>query len=534
MNRRSVSQSGKATKATKKPEGPNKLVLVAKKIETGAGKKDVPKPVTSPQKENDSAETPEVGTAGYVEWKLRRKEKMLLARIAEIELKMNQQAAELDKTKQRELEKDKLIEELQTEKKADQRAIKQQQLRDKIDVLQRDSNTKVNNLTQTLQETQESSEAKIREKEEKIAEQAQTILDQQAEIEQLVKCSRSEIKQTRMQVKSENKSDIAVLLNRIRDLKTQLKDSGDLIKAKDKEIAKFQKLNERHTQIIFHKNSEISDLNRLKIELQNSLHEEQSKLTLESAKLRNTNEQVRKGEQEYSELQEEMRKYRSKNRLTIEENGDLKAENENLKFQLQSLKPKLDEEKDRCSLLENKYRDLLFGLEGCRQVIEEPKCLKQKVAALLGHFIENNSKLKVDEDTEKVNQHMSEVILEQAHRTERIVQHHKRENMHRDASRDSVVKELNNSFDPKQPLSKAPTPKQSVSKAPTPKQPLSKAPTPKQPLSKAPTPKQPLSKAPTPKQPLSKAPTPKQPLSKAPTPKQPLSKAPTSKQPKSR
>ncbi|KAK7929142.1 hypothetical protein WMY93_005537 [Mugilogobius chulae] len=248
--------------------------------------------------------------------------------------------------------------------------------------LQEGFNTKVNNLTQTLQETQESSEAKIREKEEKIAEQAQTILDQQAEIEQLVKCSRSEIKQTRMQVKSENKSDIAVLLNRIRDLKTQLKDSGDLIKAKDKEIAKFQKLNERHTQIIFHKNSEISDLNRLKIELQNSLHEEQSKLTLESAKLRNTNEQVRKGEQEYSELQEEMRKYRSKNRLTIEENGDLKAENENLKFQLQSLKPKLDEEKDRCSLLENKYRDLLFGLEGCRQVIEEPKCLKQKVGGL--------------------------------------------------------------------------------------------------------------------------------------------------------
>ncbi|KAK7939693.1 hypothetical protein WMY93_003019 [Mugilogobius chulae] len=106
---------------------------------------------------------------------------------------------------------------------------------------------------------------------------------------------------------------------------------------------------------------------------------------------------------------------------------DLNKDVENLNGQLKDKEAVVESEKKKHINLERKWNDILLNLEDCKVVLEEPRQLKVKVQAMIGHFINGHNKFKIHEDDRKVNERLIDVIKEQNQRSIRIANHQRRE-----------------------------------------------------------------------------------------------------------
>ncbi|KAK7944898.1 hypothetical protein WMY93_000626 [Mugilogobius chulae] len=287
--------------------------------------------------------------------------------------------------------------------------------------------SKCSALSQNLQEKQELVDKTKQEKEETIAQLTNLADEHQNVMENMNKECLKLIKTAKEMTKQEIKDEISILHSEITKLREQRKDLDNVIKSKNREILKLEQEKQGQAEIIRDRDREIANLLKDRKRLQQELTEEQQKCVTQEAILRSTKETVTQLEDEVSEFKDFREKVRLQQRTVKHENEDLREKLKTLKHDLQITKPTLVREKEKFNALDHKMRDILAGLIACREVLEEPRKLRLKVASLIKHHVEGNAKCVVDRDTENLNVMLMAELKEKNERTERIVEHHKRE-----------------------------------------------------------------------------------------------------------
>ncbi|XP_072312929.1 uncharacterized protein [Eucyclogobius newberryi] len=285
-------------------------------------------------------------------------------------------------------------------------------LEDNIKRLKSDSVLKLMEKSEELEKISETFTKLIDEKDEKIAELSKRI----KELEKPP--GEKELLEKEQEKKNESlEKDVWALKKKIDELNVEIQKDNEKIVSLDKE---GKKLNEEKNDEMSRFIREKKEMHKQREELRKQLKETEAKCTLLEAKLQRTNAILKISEEENDYMKDQLKLSDIKTRT-------LKDRNENLHCRQKTLKQNLIAEKERYKALEHKWHDIVVNLQDCKSVLEEPRSLKAKVTAMIGHFDHGHNKLKVEQDVENANKLLSQLLKDKIERSERIEILHQRE-----------------------------------------------------------------------------------------------------------
>uniref|UniRef100_A0AAV2KNL8 Uncharacterized protein n=1 Tax=Knipowitschia caucasica TaxID=637954 RepID=A0AAV2KNL8_KNICA len=301
--------------------------------------------------------------------------------------------------------------------------------------------SKQSELSQRLQEAQESASRTIRERDGTIAELRKSNKEKLEELQQARVKHLRDLAATRQSVEFEYESQIAKLNDNMEDLKNKLKEQKSKLVQKNVKINTLDKQKQDLTMTVQGKDEHLRIQANEKKQTQQQLNGEELLGTQLEVRLKTLTEAKEKLEQESRELKEQQERNKTQLLTLKDENNDLNRKVQTLKQKLLSVQPVLRQERDKCEAMAKKNRDFVAGLDGCREVLAEPRKLKAKVVALIAAHVEGNANVHVDRDAHNLNVMMSNTIRELVQRHDRIVSHHKRETEHaRGAAKNAEVR----------------------------------------------------------------------------------------------
>ncbi|XP_055006751.1 rho-associated protein kinase 1-like [Boleophthalmus pectinirostris] len=285
---------------------------------------------------------------------------------------------------------------------------------------------KYNNLLQNLQEAQELVNKTIKEKEDIASELTKVKEDHQSQVKSILQQNDKEVEKVKQSVTNLH-IQIHDLNYTNRELQTNIKRLDKVIRLKNKEINDLKHQIQVQDHTIETNKTALRLQTKEKKKLLEQLDEQQQKETILESSVHLSKKTQHVLQDEVDELKKHEKKIKLDLKMMREENQDMNEKLQFCKSKLKISQSTLKSEKEKYEILECKQRNILAGLEGCRDVLQDRAKLKKKVSSMIEYYIAGNTKAIVDKDAHYLNSQLVEYIQFYKERTERILTHYERE-----------------------------------------------------------------------------------------------------------